>query len=611
MNEMEQLELAMQLSKAESEAGQIRDGNHGKPLAKTPATSCMTEQHKAFTHTPDRPRTKVEVRKATHTAVFVNKTNSDGTNDELEEALKQSLEELKNMRGRQDNRINLSDTERDLEKALELSRLEYDQSRNNTLCHEVQQGGAGGSSDVDEELQRALKLSKLEAEAKGDQSMNEEMMSQKRGRKDTTVAHDNDLQQALEQSRVEYEQHKSDTLITLNGEREPGTNIAPDNTELRQNPTSKLEEDLKKALEISRADYKYERGNIGTSVDEETEQSSSKKSKVQNLQDDDVAKALQKSKMECSKPEDSIALEPMHVTEDQTMDSDLERALKLSKIEYMQSTSCSLDEKQEDTESDVTILEENMGDFTPRERSVPALKLKCSSTPVKDSVLIDDNSDDVVPSSLASEWDPDPEDHDMFNALDHSTPAGSSKCSAILLDSQEFDDESLDAQDILVAEDVAKTNRRQLFSLEEENSVDNDFAFALKLQEELNNQVKGTDNDHDSSSNRRTSLELEDQLTCYRESQKEKYGTVSRKGDKSSCGIDFRRNVAAIACGKPVQIGIASPFRRPVHSQKMQDSHRVLGNKTSPASRIDGDKNGLLNSPKKQGLPKDDVCVIR
>ena len=605
MNEMEQLELAMQLSKAENEGRGIHSGHrlgHDKPLAKTPVTCSATEQRKVSSHTPVRPRTKMEVRKSRHTAACVNKTKSDGTNDELEKALKQSLKEFENMKQKTDDRSNISDTFSDLEKALELSRLEYGHTRNNTVRHTVQhQHDSGDTPGIDEELQRALEFSRLEAEAKEKRahcvdmidvhvalqssqaevtkSRDKERTGQEQSRKNTTITCDDDLQKALEQGRVEYEQYKSDTL---NEEREPGTKFVLDNKELRQDPTSKHEEELAMTLETSSTDYNYEKGNAGNNVLDETKQNSSKKSKVQDLQvDDEVAKALEISKIECRKTEDGTGVQPLLGTKDQTMGSDLERALTLSRIEYMESTNCRLDGKQEG----------------------PPLKLTCSSTPIKDSLLNDAAKDDVVPSSVTSEWDPDLENQDMFNALHSSTPAGSSKCSAILLDSQELDDHSLDAQDILV-DDIAKTNRKQLFSLEEENTVDDDFAYALKVQEELNKQVKSTNNYHSSPSKRQTTyLELEDQLSSYRESQKEKYGTVSGKGDKSSRGLDFRRNVAAIACGKPVQIGIANPISRPSHSQKRQDSHSASG--------VDRGKTGLLNSAKKQGLHNDEVYVIR
>lgn len=163
MNEREQLDLAMQLSKAENEAGPYHSGHilgHGESSAKTLGTSCALEQH---SHPPVRPRTKNDVRKSTHTTVYDSKIESDGTNDELEEALKQSLEEFQNMKQKQVDRSLMSASINDLEKALELSRLEYGPPRNNIVR---QPGNTGGPSDMDEELQRVLELSKLEAEEK-------------------------------------------------------------------------------------------------------------------------------------------------------------------------------------------------------------------------------------------------------------------------------------------------------------------------------------------------------------------------------------------------------------------------------------------------------------
>lgn len=616
MNEREQLDLAMQLSKAENEAGPYHSGHilgHGESSAKTLGTSCALEQH---SHPPVRPRTKNDVRKSTHTTVYDSKIESDGTNDELEEALKQSLEEFQNMKQKQVDRSLMSASINDLEKALELSRLEYGPPRNNIVR---QPGNTGGPSDMDEELQRVLELSKLEAEEKRQkdhcvdmadahralqlnqtevqQSKKRESTNQEQSRKDTTRGCDNNLQRAVGQSRVEYEKCSSDAVISLNEESQPKANITPDDRELGKDPVSKHDEDLAKALEISRTDSEHQAWN------DKAKQNSLVKSTVQDSQiEDGVAKALELSKTEYRKSEDSTGLLPMLGNKEQTEDKDLERVLKLSRIEYTQSTNYSRDGKQKDSDSDITILEESVHDVTPRERNVPALKLNCPSTAVKDPLLLDVDDNDVVPSSVTSEWDPYNESRDMFNALDHATPVGSSKCSAILLDSQELDD----SEDLPV-EDITKTNRKQLFLLEEENSIDDDFAYALKVQEELNKQVKSADNQHNIP--RATGHELEDQLTCYRQSQKEKYGTVSGKGDKLSRGLDFRRNVAAIACGKPVQIGIASPISSSGHSQRKQDSHRVLGNKSSPASRIESGESAY--SPKKQGPQKDEVYLVR
>lgn len=562
MNEREQLDLAMQLSKAENEAGPYHSGQtlgHGISSAKTLGTSCATEEHRVNSHPSVRQKTKIDVRKATCTAVCYKKTNIDSTNDELEEALKQSLEEFQNMKHKQDDKSIVPATDSDLEKALELSRLEYGPPVNNTV---QQLGDTGGPCDMDEELQRVLELSKLEAE---------------------------------EQSRVEYQKCKSDVAISLNEDSQPEASITPNDRELGKDPVSKHDGDVAKAFEISRTDSELQTWNG------QAKQNSSVKSTVQDLQvDDDVAKALELSKREYRELKDR-SLSPVLGSQEQFEDQDLEKALRLSQIEYTQSSNGSLDGKQQDSDSEITILEGNVSDVLPRKRNVPALKRNCPSTSVKDPLLLDADDGDVVPSSVTSEWDPYHENQDMFIALDHATPVGSSKCSAILLDSQDLDD----SQDLPV-EEITKTNRKQLFPLEEENSIDDDFAYALKVQEELNKQAKSTNNQQNIP--KASGHDLEDQLTSYRQSQKERYHTVPGKGDKSSCGLDFRRNVAAIACGKPVQIGIASPISRPGHSQRKQDSHRVLGEKSS-ASRIE--RNECVYSPEKQGPHKDEVYLVR
>lgn len=618
MNEMDQLELAMQLSKAESESGQCSGGHilgHRESSAKTLGASCAIEQDRANSLHSVRPRTKTDVRKSTHTTVCSEKTESGNTKDDLEEALKLSLEEFQNKKKNQDDRRIISAAANDLEKALELSRLEYGQSRNNTV---QQQGDIDGPSEIDVELQRVLELSKLEAEEKRQkdhsvdsahaalplrqaevqQSKNKGSTSHEQSRKDTIVGCDNNLQRALEQSRLEYENSKSSGVKSLNEESQLEVNITLDDRELGKDPIylSKHDEGVAKALEISRTDSEHQK-----IWDGKVKQNNSVKSTVQDLEvDDDVAKVLELSKTEYRKSKDSIGLHPVLGSKELTEDNDLERALKLSRIEYTQSTNCSMDKTQKDSDSEITVLEENVSDVTPRKRKVAALTLNCSSTPCKDSVLLDADDGDVVPSSVTSEWDSYHENQDMFNALAHATPVGSSKCSAILLDSQELDD-SQDPPD----EDICKTNRKQLFPLEEENSIDDDFAYALKVQEELNKHVKST-NDHQDLP-KATSHKLEDQLTCYRQSQKERYGTVSGKGDKSSRGLDFRRNVAAIAFGEPRQIGIASPISS--HSRKKQDSHRAFSKMPSSASRIERDEG--VYSPKKQGHHKDEVYLIR
>lgn len=210
------------------------------------------------------------------------------------------------------------------------------------------------------------------------------------------------------------------------------------------------------------------------------------------------------------------------------------------------------------------------------------------------------------------------QDHDYpctFPALGHSAPAGSAKCSAILLDSQELGDEreSMDASELQiveVAEDIP-ANKKQLCPAGEGRSVDDDYAYALKLQKELNSYEQSFDGPVRRNKTSAAATEVQDQLKLYRESQKEKYGTRAGKGDKSSRGIDFRRNVAAIACGKPVQIGVANPISRSELSQRKQDPPRDHRDMSSPKKRIEREGKKLHYSPKKLGFHREDVFVIR
>ena len=83
------------------------------------------------------------------------------------------------------------------------------------------------------------------------------------------------------------------------------------------------------------------------------------------------------------------------------------------------------------------------------------------------------------------------QDHDVFD-----TKAGSSKESAVLLDSQEPDDTA------------------------------DDFSYALKLQEELNRELnQSKSNQHSPSSTKTATVhtDMNKQLVGYRDSQKEKY----------------------------------------------------------------------------------------
>ena len=178
------------------------------------------------------------------------------------------------------------------------------------------------------------------------------------------------------------------------------------------------------------------------------------------------------------------------------------------------------------------------------------------------------------------------------------------------MDSQELDDESVDALELQIKE-VSETEKKYLCPVEEERSVDDDYAYALKLQKELNSDVKGSYGHARKSKTSVAAAEVEDQLKIYRETQKEKFVTCAGRGDKSSRGLDFRRNVAAIACGKPLQIGVANPISRSELSQKKQDSPKDLSDISSPRKRIRRDGKNLDYSPKKPGFHREDVFVIR
>ena len=168
----------------------------------------------------------------------------------------------------------------------------------------------------------------------------------------------------------------------------------------------------------------------------------------------------------------------------------------------------------------------------------------------------------------------------------------------------------MDALELQIKE-VSETEKKHLCPVEEERSVDDDYAYALKLQKELNSDVKGSDGHARKSKTSVAAAEVEDQLKIYRETQKEKFVTCAGRGDKSSRGLDFRRNVAAIACGKPLQIGVANPISRSELSQKKQDSPKDLSDISSPRKRIRRDGKNLDYSPKKPGFHREDVFVIR
>lgn len=544
MNEREQLELAMELSRVKNVSTESCSSS-----AKTMINP--SQEHK--------PNTSVEVPKSTHTAVCSYKTGPGSTDDELEKALKLSLEEFEHVKQGQRLRTNTPGTDDDLKRALELSKMEYEQSRKGSANFVLERHA--DTFDRDTELEKVLELSELESETRDREQyydhLNmglreadaEESSKEKRALiitrhlqngKDSTFCGEHDLEKVLEVSKVEFKRQ-----------------AALGKKDQSSHPVSIEDEGLATALQLRKLDLQQLKGN---SLGQTKEICSPPKSGIQDI-DDDVANAMEQSKMEWSKK--------------QSKDSDLEKALELSRNEYMQSN-----RKDEGLNSDVIVLEEFDDARLSRDQNV--------THPSQSTLLAVDES--YIPSSVPSdhEWDPEGEnrDTDMFEALNPASSTGNSKDSAILLDSQEPLDDTMD-----------------------------DFAYALKLQEELNEEVsKNSSKRHDSSSKEDiTCTELTKQLKGYRELHKQKYGEVSGRRDKSSPGLDFRRNAAAIACGKPVQIGIASPITssRSTNSQKGNGPGRVLGHKPLSTSTTDTHKSGLLGSPKRCAPCRDEVHVIR
>lgn len=593
MNEREQLLLAMNLSKVEYDAERSYEDINPDQSDKMSERSFISDKN-----TPSKPRTKMDVFKPTCTTVSGDKDNT--AHDELERALKQSLEEFENLKKIQEEKRKMLDADRDLQKALELSRLEYTQSQTSSTCDglkEKQIDDGSCLSDGDRELQRALEFSKLEAHAVRrdyyigivEKACNGEEKQSRDSEGMNFV--ESDLQKALELSKVEFEQEKTKVSMTLSaGSRSKEKSIL-ESKEPESESLSSNEGDVAKALEVSRNDCNKVAEHRGDGVLDKEEQYITEKCTMNDLQGEkDVEKVL---------------IQSFDGNRGHSSDSDFHRVSELSRNEYPKSTNSSWDEKDKRTDAEVVVQGSNAALVQSRERLEPDQNAKCS-TPIKECVA----NSDVVPSSVPSELFSQHDNHGTFPALGHSTPAGSAKCSAILLDSQELDDESMDALELQIKE-VSETEKKHLCPVEEERSVDDDYAYALKLQKELNSDVKGSYGHARKSKTSVAAAEVEDQLKTYRETQKEKFVTCAGRGDKSSRGLDFRRNVAAIACGKPLQIGVANPISRSELSQKKQDSPKDLSDISSPRKRIRRDGKNLDYSPKKPGFHREDVFVIR
>ena len=586
MNEREQLLLAMNLSKVEYDAERSYKDINPDQSDKMSERSFISDKN-----TPSKPRTKMDVFKPTCTTVSGDKDNT--AHDELERALKQSLEEFENLKKIQEEKRKMLDADRDLQKALELSRLEYTQSQTSSTCEglkEKQIDNGSCLSDRDRESQRALEFNNRDYYIGIVEKACNREEKQSRDSEGMNFV-ESDLQKALELSKVEYEQEKTKVLMTLSaGGRSKEKSILESKEPVSESSSSN-EGDVAKALEVSRNDCNKVAEHRGNGVLHKEEQYIIGKGTMNDLQRE--------------KDAGEVLIQSFDGNRGHSSDSDLHRVSELSRNEYPKSTKSTWDEKDIRTDADVVVQGSNAALVQSGERLEPDQNAKCS-TPIKECVA----NDDVVPSSVPSELLSQHDDHGTFPALGHSTPAGSAKCSAILLDSQELDDESIDALELQIKE-VSETEKKHLCPVEEDRSVDGDYAYALKLQKELNSDVQGSDGHARKNKTSIAAAEVEDQLKIYRETQKEKFVTCAGRGDKSSRGLDFRRNVAAIACGKPLQIGVANPISRSELSQKKQDSPKDLSDISSPRKRIRRDGKNLDYSPKKPGFHREDVFVIR
>lgn len=514
MSEKEQLELAMALSRVENSSTESR--TLSVKAVNQPCSSQSCEEL--------APRMHTDIPKSTHTTVFSSKSVTASADLELEKALKLSLEEFESTKQRQHHRSNALGTDDDFEKALELSKMEYEQLEGGSLTSFV--GHQSGAFDRSTEHEKVVESSKMERVETSE----------------VTISGEHVLKKGLGLSKLGH-----------------GQGTALDNQDQERHPASNKEDSLLKAIQ-SRNSNPPEEDSLGISNDR-----CPSKSMVQDV-DDVMAGTVEQSEMGFSK--------------EQSRDGDdLAKALELSRIEYMRSKHGVLFGENEDLDSeDLIMLENRSGAPQSRDQNV---------TLSSQSPLVAD-SDRFVPSSVASdpEWDLQSENHDtdMFETQHPASLTGNTRDSAILLDSQEQLDDT-----------------------------EYDFAYALHVQQELREQMNNSPSKNGGllSEKNTTCSELDQQLIGYRQLQKEKYGKLSGQKKKSSPGVEFRRNVAAIARGKPVQIGVASrvPSSRSIGSQRGHGSGRVLDRRSM--SRHAVNESGAPESPKTHVSSVDEVHIIR
>lgn len=353
--------------------------------------------------------------------------------------------------------------------------------------------------DENEQIELALKLSKVEnTPPRARESSNPGLYSRVKPRtiveehcvptnsdvcnkKAEGSGADDDLEKALKLSLEEFQCAKQEHHL--------------------ENNHANTDDDLEKALTLSKMEYEQTKMKslASDSFDRDTE----------------VVKMLSLTEAECTQSSSGSTCRTQD-RETYSFEDELERAKSASEQQY----------KQKTVFSNQDVSKQNCGIGDERGKD---LELSTIEPPYRCNGL---DSDVINLEDSESSLQLEDQDHDVFN-----TKAGSSKDSAVLLDSQEPDDTA------------------------------DDFSYALKLQEELNRELnQSKSNQHSPSSTKTATVhtDMNKQLVGYRDSQKEKYSALSRRKDKSAPGFEFRRNAAAIACGKPTNLATGRGSSRSV-----------------------------------------------
>ena len=621
MSEEEQLAVALRLSKVECEAANSQS-NRSLHIDKAGAQD--------YSGKLCTPRTKLRACSSlsTETNFVDNEQLFSNEDSELEAAPKQSVQAAKKKLYLEQYGHAITDNkgsvDADLERALELSSIEYESSRftngRSSLSrngeHSVVKNKVGPYATVltstenneDDDLSKALQLSIEENEHKG-QRWETCSSDSKFSRGDGICSGVEENQQETNQYTDNVRKHElsrsiKNSTMKLNKDY-IGTTPA--------NSSRMEDEDMEKALMLSRMEYERFGAVVlgGTVQENDTNKQTHCSNKLKHSNDYSTLKALEQNNTCHQQGKGCAGMDSLQETEEDCPVSDrekvtqsldnttrcdlvgtmetsdvtssselnkgswLDRALEVSRVEYDQcKLGAVMDQNLNATgDTDVVVVEEYFADKTTDYAS-------CS--PRKPFLVNEASDDEFAPSSLASEWKCSQERGTTFKALNHVQSSGRSKHCPISIDSQ--DDDILEVQEAEL-ETFAQDNRRLSSSMEENTAID-DFAFALRLEKELNKESRPSANETDQTHNTFSASGLTEQLSSYRQLQKQKYSSLSGKKDKSSPGLEFRRNVAAVACGKPVNVGVARPMSRPGHSQNVQEPVRLVQHKQPSAVSV-------------------------